>query len=310
MRVFVAGATGAIGRPLLDRLAGHHVTATTRSPDRADALRARGIDAVVLDAFDAAAVERAVIAARPDVVVHQLTALPHDASPSSMKRAIRETGRLRRETVPTFLDAAREARARRFLVQSMCFVTRPEGPEVLDEDAPPWLDAPGDMGEAVRPVDEMERAARAAEGIESLVLRYGFFYGPGTWYSAEGTIGRMVRRRMMPFIGDGMGRQSFVHVDDAAAATVLALDHGAPGIYNVTDDDPQTQNEWLEAVASHLGAKRPFRVPAFAARLIAGPAAVHYATTLRGARSGRAKEAFGWQPRPIAEGLREEFAGG
>jgi nucleoside-diphosphate-sugar epimerase len=308
MRVFLAGATGAVGRPLLARLvaAGHEVTATSRSAEKASALEAKGARGVVLDAFDADAVRAAIALAKPEVVIHQLTALPADASPRQMKAALAVTGRLRQETVPVFARAAREAGARRLIVQSIAFVTKPEGPAVLDEDAPLWVDGPGEVGAAVRPVRVMEEAVLGA-GLEGIVLRYGFFYGPGTWYEKTGTLGRMIGKRQVPLIGSGEGRQSLVHVDDAAEATVRALDRGATGIYNVTDDAPATQNEWLPAIASELGAKPPRHVPAWLARLVAGDGLVYYATTLRGASNARAKQAFGWQPRPWREGFHQVF---
>jgi nucleoside-diphosphate-sugar epimerase len=311
MRVFLAGATGAVGRPLLARLldAGHEVTATSRSAEKASALEAMGVRGVVLDAFDEGAVCVAIAEAKPEVVIHQLTALPADASPRQMKTALALTGRLREDTVPVFARAAREAGARRLIVQSIAFVTRPEGPAVLDEDAPLWVDGPSDVGAAVRPVRVMEAAVLGA-GLEGIVLRYGFFYGPGTWYSKTGTLGRMIGKRQVPLIGSGEGRQSFVHVDDAAEATVLALDRGAAGIYNVTDDAPATQNEWLPAIAIALGAKAPHHAPAWLARLVAGDGLVYYATTLRGASNARATKAFGWQPRPWRDGFREVFGEG
>ncbi|MDB4993642.1 MAG: NAD(P)-dependent oxidoreductase [Myxococcaceae bacterium] len=308
MKIFLAGATGAVGRPLLTRLlaAGHEVTATSRSAAKVAALEAQGARAIVLDAFDAAAVEAAILQAKPEVVIHQLTALPTDASPRQMKAALAETGRLRQETVPDFAAAARDAGARRLIVQSIAFATTPEGPPVLDEDAPLWLDGPGDIGAAARPLRVMEAAVLGA-GIEGVVLRYGFFYGPGTWYSKTGTLGRMIAKRQVPLIGSGEGRQSFVHVDDAAEATVLALDGGASGIYNVTDDAPATQKEWLPAIARELGAKPPRHAPAWLARLVAGDGLVYYATTLRGASNARAKKAFGWQPRAWRDGFHAVF---
>jgi nucleoside-diphosphate-sugar epimerase len=311
LRVFLAGATGVIGRPLLDQLVarGHQVTATTRAPDRADRLRQRGAEAVVLDAFDADSTRAAIVYAKPDVVVHQLTSLPREASPGAMKRALVETARLRRETVPSFVAAAREAGARRVIVQSISFVTPPDGPEILDESAPIWVDGPADTRETFRAVRDMEMATMGAKDIEGVVLRYGFFYGPGTWFSRDGSIGRMIARGMYPMVGSGRGLSSFVHVDDAAEATVLALDRGAPGIYNVCDDEPVEQNVWLPEIARHLGARTPLRVPAWIARIAGGSLFVHYATNLRGAANGRARAAFGWRPRSWREGFREVFAG-
>jgi nucleoside-diphosphate-sugar epimerase len=306
MRIFVAGATGAIGRPLVDRLVagGHEVVGTTRDEARARTLRERGAQATVLDAFDAEAVHAAVRAAEPEVVIHQLTALPQAPDPKAMPAAVDLTSRLRRETVPTFLAAAREVGARRTIVQSISFVTRPDGRPVHDEDAPLNLEA----GDAVTSVRDLETATVGAEGLEGIVLRYGFYYGPGTWYDKDGAMATMIRRRGYPIIGRGQGRMSYVHVDDAVEATVRALDHGAPGVYNVTDDHPATAKEWLPEAARLLGAKRPLWAPPLVARRLAGDVVVHYATTLPGNANTRAKAAFGWAPRPWRQGFAEVFA--
>lgn len=312
MRVLVAGATGAIGRPLLEQLlaGGHEVVATTRSPERAAALRAQGIEAAVLDAFDADAVRATVAAARPEVVVHQLTALPADFTPKAMAEAGPPTNRLRRETVPVFAGAARAAGARRIVVQSISFITPPDGPPVHDEDAPLWLDCP-DPGfrAAIEAVRDMEAATTGAEGIEGLVLRYGFFYGAGTWYAPDGSIARDLRRRRLPVIGDGAGLSSFVHVDDAAQATVLALDRGQTGVYNVAGPDGARWSEWVPEAARLLDAKRPRRVPRWLAKRVAGPIAAHYATTLRQQSSEKARSELGWSPRGWREGFAEVFGG-
>lgn len=305
MKVFVAGAMGAVGRPLTAQLvaAGHEVVGTTRSPAKADAIRAAGAQPVVLDAFDRDAVRSAIAAAQPEVVVHQLTDLP--ASPDPKAMAASATNRLRRETVPLFLEAAREAGARRVVVQSISFITEPAGPDVHDEDAPLWLGCPDDaFRDNIEAVREMEAAVVDAGG---LVLRYGWFYGPGTWYERDGAFGRMLAARKLPVIGRGGGLGSFVHVDDAAAATVLACGDGPAGIFNVTDRDPAPWRAWTAEAATHLGAKPPRRVPAFLARLAAGPIAVHYATTLRAQSSERFRAAYGWEPRPRAAGFAEAF---
>jgi nucleoside-diphosphate-sugar epimerase len=308
MRVLVAGATGAIGRPLVDRLLadGHAVVGTTRDERRAAALRERGAEAVVLDAFDAAAVRAAVLAAAPEVVVHQLTALPADADPKAMRAAIALTARLRRETVPTFVAAAREAGARRVIAQSVSFVTRPDGRPIHDEDAPLMLE-PAWTRENGEAIAALEAAVTGAGGLEGVVLRYGFYYGPGTWYHRDGTIAAMVRKRRYPIIGHGHGRSSFVHVDDAVDATARALTAGAPGIYNITSDEAPEQRTWLPEVARLLDARPPRRVPAWLARRLAGPAVVHYATTLPGNANDRARAALGWQPRPWREGFAQVF---
>jgi nucleoside-diphosphate-sugar epimerase len=309
MRVFVAGAAGVVGRPLVDRLVaeGHTVVGTTRDEARARALRAQGAEAAVLDAFDAAALRSAVLAAEPEVVIHQLTALPAQADPKLMPAALALTNRLRRETVPTLLAAATEAGARRALVQSIAFVTRPDGRPVHDEDAPLYLDASEQFRDNIAAVRDLEAATVDAAGIEGLVLRYGFYYGPNTWYAKDGTMGELIRKRRYPIIGGGEGHMSFVHLDDAVEATVRALDRGTPGIYNITDDTPATSREWVPAAARLLGAKPPHKVPAWLARRPAGDAVVFYSTTLPGNANGRARAAFDWSPRPWRDGFAEVF---
>jgi nucleoside-diphosphate-sugar epimerase len=309
MRVFVAGAAGAIGRPLVDRLVAddHTVVGTTRDEARARALRAQGAEAAVLDAFDGAALRAAVLAAEPEVVIHQLTALPAQADPKLMPAALALTNRLRRETVPTLLAAAAEAGARRALVQSIAFVTRPNGSPVHDEDAPLYLDAPEQFRDNIDAVRDLEAATVGAAGIEGLVLRYGFYYGPNTWYAKDGTMGELIRKRRYPIIGSGEGHMSFVHLEDAVEATVRALDRGTTGVYNITDDTPATSREWLPEAARLLGAKPPRKVPAWLARRLAGDALVYYSTTLPGNANGRARAAFDWSPRPWRDGFTRVF---
>lgn len=311
MRVFLAGATGAIGRPLVARLLaeGHEVVGTTRDPARADALRARGVEPVVLDAFDAGAVRAAVTAARPEVVVHQLTTLPQDPTPRNMSAAVEANARLRRETVPAFVDAARAAGARRVIAQSISFVTKPDGRPVHDEDAPLWADEPSQKLN-VEGVLALEAAVRGARDLEGVVMRYGFFYGPGTWYAPDGALGKMIRKRRYPVIGSGEGRSSFVHVDDAVDATVRALDPSVPaGTYNVTDDEPARASDWVPAAAAALGASPPRHVPVWLARRVAGPVVVHYATTLPGNANARFRAAApGWAPRSWRDGFAEVLA--
>jgi len=307
MKVFLAGATGAIGRPLVDRLlaAGHEVVGTTRTQERAARLRAAGAEPVVLDALDADALRAAVLAARPDVVVNELTDLSAPMDTRRYARWLAGTTRLRTEATRTLLDAARAAGTRRIVVQSITFVTAPAGPWVLDEEAP--FNAA--MPELSEPVAAMERSVVTAEGIEGLVLRYGYFYGPGTSIAPGGQHAEMIRRRRLPVVGDGEARWSFVHVDDAAAATVLALDGGGTGVLNVCDDEPAPLREWLPGVAKLIGAPAPRRAPAWLAKVVAGPIAVHTAVAMRGASNARAREQLGWAPaRPTwREGFAEVF---
>jgi 2-alkyl-3-oxoalkanoate reductase len=304
MRVFVAGASGAIGRPLVSRLvaAGHEVTGTTR----AEAIRAAGARAVICDALDAEALRAAVKKSGPEVVVHQLTALPDRFDPRN-KEIYAATNRLRGEGTRNLIDAARAAGARRLVWQSIAFAYATAAqPEVMDEDARLALGAPPPFGDGVRAIDEMERAVVGAEGLEGLVLRYGWFYGPGTYYADDGSMARDVRKRRFPVIGRGTGLFSFVHVDDAASATVAAVERGAPGIYNIVDDDPAPQREWLPAYAEAIGAKKPLRVPVWIARLVVGKIA-SMAGRQPGASNAKAKRELGWEPRwrSWREGFRE-----
>jgi nucleoside-diphosphate-sugar epimerase len=298
MRVFVAGATGAVGRPLVRRLveAGHYVVGTTRSRSRAEGLRAAGAEPVVVDALDLDALRKAIEAAKPDAVVHQLTALSEPLNPRRYEAWIAETNRLRREVTPTLVDAARAVGAGRVVAQNVAFMTAPRGPSVLDERAPLYTDAPKSLQDAVQACAALEGAVVGAEGVDGVVLRYGFFYGPGTSYAPDGDVTAQVRRRRFPIVGSGEGRFSFVHVEDAAAAAVTALHTGRAGVYNVCDDEPAPMREWVPEMARLLGARRPFRVPAIVARLAAGPAAVHYGTTLRGASNAKARRELGWRP--------------
>jgi nucleoside-diphosphate-sugar epimerase len=298
MRVFVAGASGAIGRPLLPQLvgAGHEVTGTTRSEERAEAIRAAGARAVICDALDAEALRAAVREARPEVIVHELTALPHRFNPRD-KQMYAPTNRVRREGTRNLIAAAQVAGARRIVCQSIAFAYAPgERPEVKEEDAPLALEAPLPFGDSVRAIDEMERAVVGAAGLEGLVLRYGWFYGPGTYFADDGSVARDVRRRLLPVIGKGIGLYSFVHVDDAASATVAGVERGAPGVYNVVDDEPAPQREWLPRYADAIGAKKPLRVPVWIARLAMGKIAT-MADVQAGASNAKAKRELGWEPR-------------
>ncbi|HKG35349.1 MAG TPA: NAD(P)-dependent oxidoreductase [Solirubrobacterales bacterium] len=306
MRVFVAGAAGAIGRPLLAQLAeaGHEVTGTTRNPRRASRIRAAGGIPVVLDVFDAAAVEEAVAAARPEVLVVQLTSLPERYDPRSIDYG--PTNRVRVEGGANLLAAAAAAGVRRVITQSIAFLYAPEGDRVKDEEARPFTDAPEPFASAVAATLEGERIFLETE-MEGVVLRYGWFYGPATYYAYDGNVADEVRRRRVPIVGDGSGVFSFVHVEDAAAATVAAAANGEPGVYNVCDDDPAPMRDWLPYFARTIGAKRPFRVPAWLARPVAGAFTITMATELHGASNAKAKRDLGWTPRYASwrQGFRE-----
>jgi nucleoside-diphosphate-sugar epimerase len=296
LRVFVAGASGAIGRPLIPKLvaAGHEVTGTTRKEASAEAIRDAGAKAAICDALDAAAVEEAVTAARPEAIVSELTSLPEDYDLRTID--YEPTNRLRVEGGRNLIAAGRRAGARRYISQSIAFVYEPEGDRVKDESARTFIEAPGRFGSSLEATLTSEREALDAEGMDGLVLRYGQFYGPGTYFAPGGSIAQQVRARRFPIVGRGSGVFSFVHVDDAADATVAALDRGPPGIYNIVDDEPAPIREWLPVYAEAIGARRPFRVPAFLARMLGGPAAVAMSVQLRGASNAKAKRELGWHP--------------
>lgn len=309
MRIFLAGATGVIGRRLLPRLleAGHDVTAMTRSEDRAGALRDAGAVPVVCDVFDAEGLRAAVERATPEVVVHELTDLPPALDPRKMEQQLAGNDRVRTEGTRNLVAAAVAAGARRMVAQSIAFAYAPTGTGLKRETDPLWDEASWPWKRSVEALHELEEAVTRTEGIEGLVLRYGFFYGPGSSYGPGGFWEREVKRRRFPVVASGAGVFSFIHVDDAADATVAAVERGAPGIYNVVDDEPAPTREWLPVYADAVGAKRPWRVPRFLARILAGEYAVMLATELRGASNQRAKAELGWQPRHASwrEGFKE-----
>jgi len=296
VRVFLAGATGVIGRRLVPMLLadGHQVTGMTRSPGKVDALRAVGVEPVVADALDAEAVRRAVSDARPDAVIHQLTSLPPRIDPRTIGRDFAMNDRLRSEGTRILVDAAQAAGATRILAQSIAFAYAP-GPAgtVHEESDPLYVDSPEPFRRSARALDDLERTVVGAGGI---ALRYGYFYGPGSSISASGSMGEDLARRRMPIVGRGQGVWSFVHVDDAARATVAALTHGGPGAYNIVDDDPAPVARWLPALAEALGAKKPLRVPEWLARPMAGSYGVAIMTRAQGASNNLAKRELGWKP--------------
>jgi nucleoside-diphosphate-sugar epimerase len=305
MRVFVAGATGAIGRQLVPMLlaAGHQVTGLARSEARRQAVERLGAQAVVADALDRDALVSAVVAARPEAVVHQLTSIPRALDPRRTAKQFEATGRLRTEGTRNLIEGAAEAGAGRFAAQSIAFAYAPEGSAVKDESEPLWADAPAAFAPTVAAVEELERQVLEANGA---VLRYGHIYGDGTGYAPDGAIAEMVRKRRYPIVGDGGGVFSFVTTADAARAAKLALERDVRGVLNVVDDDPAPLREWLPEFARALGAPPPRRIPAWLARPLAGEFGVRSLTRLRGADNSRAKLELGWQPAPAS--WREGFA--
>jgi len=280
----------------------------TRSEKNAAALRETGAAATVVDVFDAEALSAAMGEASPEVVVHQLTAIPENLDPRKMEAQFEATNRLRTEGTRNLLVAARECGAHRFISQSIAFAYAPREGGLHGEDDPLWSEATPIFAA----VEAMEGQVLGAEGLEGLVLRYGFFYGPGTSYAPDGGTAATVRKRQFPVMGRGEGEWPFIHIDDAAGATVAAVGRGAPGVYNVVDDDPAPLREWLPVFAEAIGAKKPFRVPKLMARLAAGKMVTHYGTGLRGASNEKAKRELGWQPRFASwrEGFRFSAPGG
>jgi nucleoside-diphosphate-sugar epimerase len=298
MRIFVAGATGAVGLPLIRTLCtlGHRVTGMTRSDSGVDRLREVGAEVSRADAFDAGAIRAAIDAASPDVVIDQLTWLP--ANPADIIKYLPDDTRLHREVGGNLRTAAKAAGVGRYIVQSRGFYLNAPAGRLADETAKFRRDAPGDVGEGIRATAEYDDAVLAASPMKGVVLRYGFFYGPGTWYRPDGAIADQVRKREAAIIGEGNAVWSFVHIDDAVAATIAALT-GEPGVYNIVDDDPLPVAVWLPAFARWVHAPEPPRVTVEDALSAIGPEAVYYHTKLTGASNLKAKTLLGFAPRPL-----------
>jgi nucleoside-diphosphate-sugar epimerase len=296
MRVFVAGATGAIGLPLVATLIGrgHEVTGTTRSVERARALEAAGATPTVLDAMDRVAVKNAVAEAEPDVIVHELTAIPPETNLRRFDQAFAQTNRLRTEGTDHLIAAAEAVAVRRFVTQS--FAAWPyarRGSWVKAEDDPLDDDPPAQVRRTLGAIGYLERATLDGP-FDGVALRYGWFYGPGSGLDRTGSIADSLRRRRFPIVGSGAGVWSFIHLFDAAEATALAVERGAPGIYNITDDEPAAVRDWLPVFADAIGAPSPLHVPVWLGRLFAGELGVTMMTELRGASNEKAKRELGW----------------
>jgi nucleoside-diphosphate-sugar epimerase len=307
MRVFVAGATGAIGKQLVPRLveAGHEVHGMTRRESKQAMLHEFGAVPVVADALDPEQVAEAVSRAQPDVIVHQLTAIGA-LDLRHMDRDFALTNRLRTDGTDHLLSAGQAVGVRRFVAQShIAAYARTDGPVKSEED--PFDPSPArEMRENLAAIRHLEEAVLGARWTEGIVLRYGHFYGPGTSLAPGGQLPELVRERKFPLVGSGGGVWSFIHVADAAEATVAAVERGNRGVYNVVDDDPATVAEWLPALVQELGAKKPVRVPRFVGRLFAGEAGAVMMTELRGASNAKAKRELAW--RPAHESWRQGFA--
>jgi nucleoside-diphosphate-sugar epimerase len=294
MRVFLAGATGAIGRRLLPELLGrgHRVTATTHSPDKVEQLRALGAEAVVADGLDAMAIGEAVARAEPDAIIHQMTALAGMSDLKHFDRGFALTNELRTKGTDHLLAAASAAGVERFIAQSYTNWTNSRtGSLVKSEEDPLDPDPPAAQTRTLAAIRYLEQSVLTAP-LEGIVLRYGNFYGPG----ASDSLVELVRKRKLPLVGGGAGVWSWIHIDDAASATVAALEHGARGVYNVVDDDPAPVSEWLPYLAEQVGAKPPLRLPLWLGRLAAGEVGVSMMTQVRGSSNQKAELELGWQP--------------
>lgn len=297
MKVFVAGASGAIGRPIVAELLkrGHAVTGLTSSDRGAEVLAALGARVARASGLDAAAIDAAIKASGAEVVIDELTKLP--ASPKDMAAAAEEDRRLRLEGGANLRRAARRHGVRRYLQQSSGFFLA-AGSGLAEESERFAVDASPRIAAASDTYSRLELRLFEPGEMEGVALRYGFFYGPGTWYNPDGACSEMAQRQELPIIGDGEGVWSWIHIDDAATATVAALDI-PPGTYHIVDDNPLPQSEWLPAFARWVGAPEPPRIAAEEARESLGDDAVYYATKLRGASNAKAKATFGFRPRPL-----------
>jgi len=309
MRIFVAGATGALGRHLIPRLvaAGHEVTATTRTPGKLAQLREAGAEPVVVDGLDRERVIVAVLAAEPEVIVHEMTALADMRSLRKIDQVFATTNELRTRGTDNLLAAAAQVGTRRLIVQSATGSNEPSGSPVKAEEDPLASRSPSpSSARALAAIKHVEETVplTAPEGI---VLRYGTFYGPG----ASDILLDVVRKRQVPVIGGGTGIWSFIEITDAAAATLAAVDRGAPGVYNVVDDDPAPVAEWLPYLAQVAGAKPPLHLPVWLGRLLAGEFVVAQMTSWRGCSNEKARKELGWEPRYSSwrEGFRAWVSG-
>jgi nucleoside-diphosphate-sugar epimerase len=297
MKVFLAGATGAIGKQLVPRLvaAGHEVHGMTRSESKQGLLRDLGAEPVVADALDPEQVAEAVARAKPDVIVHQLTAI-RSLDTRHFDRSFALTNRLRTESTDHLLSAGQAVGVKRFVAQSFFAAYERTGGPIKTEDEPFGASPAKEMRETVAAIRYLEDAVLGSPWTDGIVLRYGGFYGPGTSLCPGGEQTEMVRQRKFPLVGDGAGVWSFIHIADAADATVAAIEHGSPGVYNIVDDDPAPVAVWLPELSRILGAKKPLHVPRFVGRLFGGETGEVMMTELRGASNAKAKRELGWQP--------------
>ena len=298
MKIFVAGATGNVGIRLIPLLVdrGHQVVGTTRTAAKADRLTRVGAEPMIVDGLDRDGLTAAVAKAEPDVVVHQMTALSGSFDMRRIDQFFAMTNRLRTEGTDILLAAARSAGVRKFVAQSFAGwpYARVGGPVKTEED-PLDPSPPERLRDTLDAIRHLESAVLSAGDIDGVVLRYGGFYGPQSSISPDGEIVAMVRKRRFPIVGDGAGVWSFVHLDDVATATAAAIERGAPGIYNIVDDEPARVADWLPVLAAAAGAKPPRHVPVWLGRLAVGPQGVAMMTEIRGASNAKAKRELGWQ---------------
>jgi 2-alkyl-3-oxoalkanoate reductase len=299
MRVLLAGATGAIGRPLIRALRqnGHSVFCLVRSAESTRIIAEMGAEALIGDALDAASIRAAIARVGPHAVINELTSLPRHYTPTEMKAAAERDSRVRREGNINLLAGMRESGVRRYILQASGFWYAP-GSGLADESSPLAVDASPGVAASARTYVELESTAFRESRIDCVAMRYGFFYGPGTWYTSAGDMGEQVRRKQVPIIGVGEGVSSFVHIDDAASATVAALEC-SPGAYNIVDDYPSQQRVWLPAFARACGAPEPPQITEQEALAASGADSVYYATRLRGACNQKARSELNFGPRPL-----------
>lgn len=299
MRIFIAGATGAIGKQIIKHLLkeGHEVFAMVHSQPVEPTLESQRIKTILADALDEQAVFEAVSHAKPEIVINMLTALPKTYTPESMQAAASRDQQIRRKGGANLQAAAQAAHVRRYIIQSSAYWYVP-GPGLADEDTPFAFESPPSIASGSRMHADLEQALFEAQELEHVILRYGFFYGPGTWFAKDGNMADQVRNQSFPLVENAHGLWNFVHVEDAAQATIASFDC-SPGIYNINDDNPSEMSIWLPAYARWLEAPPPFMVSAHDYLTTRGPDSLYYATQLRGASNAKAKQTLGFKPRPL-----------
>lgn len=299
MRIFIAGATGVIGRPLVSLLTskGHTVFAMSRSQEKMDQIASSGAEPILADALNATSILEGLKTAKPDVVIEMLTSLPKEYTPQAMREASERNNKVRLEGGANLQKAAQAVGAKRYILQSSAFWYEP-GPGFATEETPFAFHASPGIAAGAQVYAQMETRVLDAKRIDGVVLRFGFFYGPGTWYASNGNMAEQVRSGSYPIVGNGQGVWNFVHVEDAAHGIALSLD-GLPGIYNITNDTPVQMSDWLPAYARWLGAPPPPRRTLEEELKQKGPDSVYYATQLRGASNAKAKKELGFVARPL-----------